>query len=39
MYQNNVLKKNTDLLLIGERYKKHYVLVKDLNTFKYDHKQ
>ena len=28
--------KHVDLLLIGEGEKKHYVLVKDFNTFKYD---
>ena len=25
------------LLLIGEGEKKHYVLIKDFNTFMYDH--
>ena len=29
--------KHVDLLLIGEWEKKHYVLVKDFSTFKYDH--
>ena len=30
-------KKHVDLLLIGEEGKRHYVLVKDFNTFMYDH--
>ena len=29
--------KHVDLLLIGEGEKKHYVLIKDFNTFMYDH--
>ena len=29
--------KHIDLLLIGEKSKRHYVLIKDLNTFMYDH--
>ena len=29
--------KHADLLLIGEGEKKHYVLIKDFNTFMYDH--
>ena len=29
--------KHVDLLLIGEEGKKHYVLMKDFNTFMYDH--
>ena len=29
--------KHVDLSLIGEREKNHYVLIKDFNTFKYDH--
>ena len=37
MYQNNAVKKNVDLLLIGEGEKKHYVLIKDFNTFMHDH--
>ena len=39
MYQNNVVKKllNCCELLIGEKDKKHYVLIKDFNTFMYDH--
>ena len=37
MYQKNVVKKNVDLLLIGEEGKRHYVLIKDSNTFMYDH--
>ena len=28
---------HVDLLLIGEEEKKHYVLIKDFNTFMYDH--
>ena len=31
-------KKHVDLLLIGEEGKGHYVLIKDCNTFMYDHK-
>ena len=30
-------KKDIDLLLIGEENKKHYVVVKDFNTFMYNH--
>ena len=29
--------KHVDLLLIGEEGKRHYVLLKDFNTFMYDH--
>ena len=29
--------KHVDLLLIGEENKKHHVLIKDFNTFMYDH--
>ena len=29
--------KHADLSLIGEEGKRHYVLIKDFNTFKYDH--
>ena len=29
--------KHVDLLLIGEGEKNHYVLIKDFNTFMYDH--
>ena len=29
--------KHVDLLLIGEEEKKHYVLIKDFNSFMYDH--
>ena len=32
MYQKNVVK-----LLIGEKGKRHYVLIKDFNAFMYDH--
>ena len=34
MYQKNVLKK---ILLIGEEGKTGYVLIKDFNSFMYDH--
>ena len=38
MYQKNVVKKkHVDLLLIGDEGKRHYVLIKDFNTFMYDH--
>ena len=37
MYQKNVVKKNVDLLLIRKEGKRHYVLIKDFNTFMYDH--
>ena len=36
MYQKHAVKKNVDLLLIGED-KKHYVLFKDFNTYLSDH--
>ena len=29
--------KHVDLLLIGEEGIRHYALIKDLNTFMYDH--
>ena len=29
--------KHVDLLLIGEEGKRHYVFIKDFNTFTYDH--
>ena len=29
--------KQPDLLLVGVKYKKHYALIKDFNTFMYDH--
>ena len=29
--------KNVDLSLTGEEGKRHYVLIKDFNTFMYDH--
>ena len=29
--------KHVDLLMIGEEEKRHYVFVKDFNTFMYDH--
>ena len=42
MYQNNVVKKKVviiigRLLLIREEEKKHYVLIKHVNRFIYDH--
>ena len=37
IYQKNVVKENIDLLLIAEGEKKHYVFIKDFNTFMYDH--
>ena len=37
IYQKHVIKKKLDLLLIREEHKKHYVLIKDFNTFMYDH--
>ena len=33
----NTFKRHVDLLLIKEEGKKHYVLIKDFNTFMYDH--
>ena len=30
-------KKHVDLLLLGEEGKRHYVFIKDFNTFIYDH--
>ena len=32
-----VRRKHVDLLLVGEEGKRHYVLIKDFNTFMYDH--
>ena len=38
MYQKIFVKKKyADLLLIGEERKRHYVLIKDFDTFMYDH--
>ena len=38
VYQNQILKqKHVDLLLIGEKGKRKYVLKKDFNTSMYDH--
>ena len=38
MYQKYCCEdKHVDLLLTGEGQKKHYVLIKDFNTFMYDH--
>ena len=36
MYQKKCEEKHVDLLLIGEEWKRHYVPIKDLNTFMYD---
>ena len=33
----NTFQRHVDLLLIGEESKKHYVLIKDFNTFKFHH--
>ena len=33
----NVVKNHIDLLLIEEEAKRHYVLIKDSNTLRYDH--
>ena len=33
----STFKRHVDLLLLGEEGKKHYVLIKDFNTFMYDH--
>ena len=35
--KNFCKEKRADLLLIGEEGKRHYVLIKDFNTFMYDH--
>ena len=37
MCQEILLKKHVDLLLIKEKSKKHYVLIKDFDTFMYDY--
>ena len=39
MYKKNVLKKKNMLIyyLIGEEGKRYQVLIKDFNTFMYDH--
>ena len=34
----NTFKRHVDLLLVGEEGKRHYVLIKDFNSFMYDHK-
>ena len=36
MYQKKTFKRPVDLLLIGKESKRHYVLIKDLNKFRYD---
>ena len=33
----NTFKRPVDLLQLGEEGKRHYVLIKDINTFMYDH--
>ena len=37
MYKKKCCKKKVDLLLIEEEGKRHYVLIKDCNSFMYDH--
>ena len=37
MYQKMFWRKYVDLLLIGEKGKRHYVFIKDFNTFMSDH--
>ena len=37
MYQKILWAKHVDLLLTGDKEKRHYVHIKDFNTFKYDH--
>ena len=37
MSKNSCEEKNVDLLLLGEEGKRHYVLIKDFNTFLHDH--
>ena len=37
IYQKIVAKKNVDSLLIEEKGKRHYVIIKDFNTFMYNH--
>ena len=37
MSQKCFEEKHIDLLLIGEENEKHYVHIKDFNTFIYDH--
>ena len=29
--------RHVDLLLLGEEARRHYVFIKDINTFMYDH--
>ena len=33
----NIFQRHVDLSLIGEEYERHYVLIKDFNTFMYNH--
>ena len=38
MWRKNIFKRHVELLLIeGEGDRRHYVLIKDFNTFMYDH--
>ena len=37
VYEKNVEEKHVDLSLIKEKGKRHYVLLKDFNTFMYNH--
>ena len=36
-YHGNVVKKYIDSIFTGEEARKHYVLMKEFNTFMYDH--
>ena len=38
MYQNCSEEKHVDLLSIGKKSKRHYVLIKDFDTFMYNHR-
>ena len=33
----NIFQRHVDLSLIGEEYERHYILIKDFNTFMYNH--
>ena len=37
MCQKNIFTTYVDLLLVGEERKRHYVLIKNFNTYIYDH--
>ena len=37
IFQKHIVKKNVNLLLIGKEGKRHYLLMKDFNTFMYDY--